>query len=95
MKLTKNAKKRIIGLLKRNGVVKAGLFGSYARGDATKKSDINILIKLKGDKSLLDIVGLKQELERNIKKKVDIVTYKSINHLIKKDILKEELRLYD
>ncbi|NOR85949.1 hypothetical protein GQ473_07610 [archaeon] len=84
-------KKIIVPVLKRNGVVKAGIFGSYARGEAKKNSDIDILIKFKGRKSLLDLVGVKQELEEKTKRSVDVVTYKSINPLLKERILNEEV----
>ena len=86
-------KQKIIPILKSNDVVKAGLFGSYVRGEAKKNSDIDVLIKFKGRKSLLDLVGLKIELEEKLDKKVDVLTYKSIHPLIKKNILKEEIRV--
>ena len=86
-------KKQIVPILRKNDVVKAGIFGSYARGEATKKSDIDILIKFKGRKSLLDLSGLKIELEEKLNKKVDLVTYKYIDYRIKNQILEEEIRL--
>lgn len=82
----------IVPILKKNGVVKAGIFGSYARGEATKKSDVDILIKVKAKKfSLFDLAGLEIELEEKLGKKVDLLTYKSIHPLLKKRILKEEV----
>lgn len=86
-------KKIIIPILKRNDIVKAGIFGSYARREAKKKSDLDILIRFKGKKSLLDLVHVKHELEDHLKKTVDILTYKSINPLLKKNILKEEVKI--
>ncbi|MBI3032323.1 nucleotidyltransferase family protein [Candidatus Woesearchaeota archaeon] len=87
-------KKQVIPILKKNDVVKAGIFGSVARGEDKKKSDVDILIKFKGEnKSLIDLVRLKYELEEKLKRKVDILTYRSINHLIKDQILKEEVRI--
>jgi len=41
-------KSKVKRILKKNGVVKAGIFGSYARGEQTKESDIDILIEVKG-----------------------------------------------
>ncbi len=72
-----NIKRAIIPILKRNDVVKAGIFGSYARGEETMKSDIDILIKYRARsrKSLLDLVGLELELEEKVGKKVDLVEY--------------------
>src|SRR3989338_8922917 len=85
--------KIIVPILKRNGVVKAGIFGSYARGEAKKKSDVDILITFKGQKSLLDHVGLQLELKEKLKKNVDVLTYHSLNPLLKNRILKEEVRI--
>jgi len=39
-------KRKIIPILRKNDVVRAGIFGSYARGEAKKRSDIDILIKV-------------------------------------------------
>ncbi len=88
-----DTKEKIISILKSNDVIKAGLFGSFARGETKKNSDIDILVKFKGSKSLFDLVGLKIELEDKLRKKVDILTYNSIHPLIKKNILKEEIRI--
>ena len=85
--------KQIIPTLKRNDVIKAGLFGSFARGEAKKKSDVDILIKFKGRKSLIDLAGLEIELENKLGKKVDLLTYSSIHPLLKKRILGEEVRI--
>ena len=73
--------------------MKAGIFGSYARGEQKKKSDVDILIKFKGQKSLLDHVGLQLELRKKLKKNVDVLTYHSLNPLLKNRILKEEVRI--
>lgn len=86
-------KKRIIPLLKKSGVVRAGIFGSYARGETTKKSDVDVLIQFKGKKTLFDLARLELELEKNLKKKVDVLTYKSVCPLLKERILQEEVRI--
>ena len=82
-----------IPILKRNGVLKAGIFGSYARGEAKRRSDIDFLVQLKGHKSLLDEVKLERELKEHLGKKVDIVSYKSISPYLRERILKEEVRI--
>lgn len=88
-------KKIIVPILKKNDVVKAGIFGSYARGEQNRKSDIDILIKYgkKKRKSLLDLVGLKQELEEKLKKKVDLAEYSIVHRLLKDRIFKEEVKI--
>ena len=81
----------IVRFLKENGVVKAGIFGSFARGVSNKRSDIDILVKLKEGLSLLDLVGLERELQRRLKKKIDLLTYDSIHPALKKRILQEQI----
>jgi len=93
-KIINSIRSKVVPTLKKNGVIRAGIFGSYARGEYKKNSDIDILIKVRGnDFSLLDLVGLKMELEKNVGKKVDLLTYKSINPYIKKRIMDDEVRI--
>jgi len=98
LKLTKKGNidrltKKIIPILRQHGVVKAGVFGSIVRGEATKKSDIDILIQFKGRKSLLDLIGLELELEKSLRRDVDLLTYNSIHPLLRDRILNEEVRI--
>lgn len=86
-------KKKIVPLLKKNKVVRAGIFGSYARGEEKKNSDIDILIKPTKDMSLFDLVGIKLEIEDELGIKIDVVSYKAIHPRLKKQILKEEVRI--
>ena len=85
-----NIKKRLIKVLIEHEVKRAALFGSIVRGEATEDSDIDLLIEFKGRKSLLDLVGLKLELQELLRRKVDVVTYKSLHPLLKERILNEE-----
>ena len=90
----KKLKKIIVPILKRNQVIRAGIFGSFARGEETKKSDLDLLIRVKKRKfSLLDLVGLELELEEKLKRKVDLLTYGSLHPLLKDRILKEEIKI--
>lgn len=92
MKLSPSSKKIISQLLIDGGVKHAALFGSYARGDATEESDIDLLIEFKGKKkSLLDLVGLKLLLEEKLKHKVDLITYNSLHPLLRDHILSEQV----
>ena len=80
----------IVDVLRRSGVKKASLFGSFVRGKATEKSDIDLLVEFKGKKSLLDLVRLKMRLKEVLGRDVDVLTYNSINPLIKTRILDEQ-----
>ncbi|MBI5306010.1 nucleotidyltransferase family protein [Candidatus Wolfebacteria bacterium] len=88
-------KNKIVPILKRQGVLRAALFGSAARGEMKKKSDIDILVKLPKKMSLLDVVGLKLDLEEKLGKKVDLVEYAAIHPLLKDIILKEQKLIYE
>ncbi|MCZ7380536.1 MAG: nucleotidyltransferase family protein [Candidatus Methanoperedens sp.] len=86
----KEIKKKILPILRKNDVNRASLFGSVVRGEATEESDIDLLVEFKGKKSLLDLAGLKIELEELMGKKVDVITYNSLHPLLKERILREQ-----
>ena len=87
-----NIKKRSLPILQRHSVKHAAIFGSFARGEAKARSDIDFLIEYEGkDKSLFDLVDLKSELEDCLGRKVDIVTYGSIYWRIRERILSEQV----
>lgn len=89
-------KNKIKPVLKFHDVKKAAVFGSYARGDQTKKSDVDMLIEYKNDdKSLFDLIGLKMDLEKALNKKVDLGEYCAIRPRIKEKILKEQVFIYE
>lgn len=81
-------------ILKKNGVVEAGIFGSYARGEQKKSSDVDMLVKIRNKRlSLLGFSHLINELTEELGVKVDLVEYDALKPLLKKDILKEEIRI--
>lgn len=85
-------KPKIIKILKENKIKKAGIFGSYARGEAGKKSDIDILIE--PPKGLgFGFAGIQIKLENKLKRKVDLLSYKGISPYLKNRILGEEIRI--
>ena len=84
----------IIQILQSYQVKKAALFGSYARGDNNDKSDIDILIEPAKGTTLFDMAGMQIDLQNSLKKSVDLVTYGSINPMLKDNILKDEQVIY-
>ena len=87
-------KRKAVPILKRHAVKRASIFGSYARGTAKAKSDVDFLIEYKGkDKSLFDLVELKLELEETLDRKVDIITYNSIYPKLRDRILDEQIEI--
>jgi uncharacterized protein len=86
-------KKKITPLLKSEGVTKASIFGSYARGDQKKSSDIDILIEVKRGTGLYKFIGIKLGLEKKLGKKVDLLTYNSIHPMLRDEIIRDEKRI--
>ena len=77
----------IINYLKPFDPERIGIFGSYAREEHTRESDIDILVKFKKTLSLFDLVKIHRELSQILGKKVDLVTEPSLkNERIKKHI---------
>lgn len=86
-------KDKILPILKEYRVTKAGIFGSHARGEQKKKSDIDLLVEIKENISLTEIIHLRNLLQKNLKKKVDLVEYDTIRKELKESILNEEIQL--
>lgn len=83
-------KKIIVEILNRHAVRKAALFSSIVRDEQSPESDIDLLMEFTPGKSLLDLVGLKLELEDILNRKLDVVTYKSLHPLLKNRILAKQ-----
>ncbi len=81
-------------VLIRHHIKRAGIFGSVAKGYAAPDSDIDILVELGNQISLLEFVGIKYELEDLLGRKVDLVEYQAVKPRLKDKILAEEIRIY-
>lgn len=76
------------------GIVKAYVFGSFAREEDTDQSDVDFLIDFDKEFDLIEFFRLKSRLEEILTRKVDIVESKSINPVFKESILKDTILLY-
>lgn len=85
-------KNKIIKVLKKNNIKKAGIFGSYAEGKQKKKSDIDILIQPTKDMGF-KFAGIEIELSRKLNRKVDLISYNGLSPHLKNKILKQEIRI--
>jgi hypothetical protein len=80
----------ILSRLKKFDPKKVGIFGSFARGDNKKGSDIDILVEFKKIPSLLALIKLENDLSEILGTKVDLVTTGALkNKRIKKSIKKD------
>jgi predicted nucleotidyltransferase len=76
-------------MAKQYGVSNVRIFGSFARGEQRKNSDIDLHIDMPKRMSLLDLCGLKIDLEDALHRKVDVVPDDSIKPLLRDRILAE------
>jgi hypothetical protein len=86
-------KSKIVPILKRHGIKKAAIFGSFVKGKVKSSSDVDVLVEIKNDMSLLDFVGMKLELEEAINRKVDLVEYETIKPLLREKILSKQVAI--
>lgn len=86
-------KEKALPVLRRHRATRAGLFGSLARGELRRRSDIDNLVELGRDLTLLAAIGVQQELEDALGRSVDVVEYKAIKAPTRERILAEEVRI--
>jgi len=85
-------KPKIIKILKKNNIKKAGIFGSYVTGEQKENSDIDILVE--PPKGIgFGFVGIQFELENKLKIKVDLVSYNGLSPHLRSRILNQEVRI--
>ncbi|PIY69099.1 hypothetical protein COY90_02425 [Candidatus Roizmanbacteria bacterium CG_4_10_14_0_8_um_filter_39_9] len=84
-----------VSVFQKYHIKKASLFGSYARGEATVDSDVDVLIDPPERMTLFDLAGMKLDLEKILCKSVDVVTYNGLSPLLKKYILADQKVLYE
>ena len=78
-------------------VEKAWIFGSYARGEETRKSDIDVMVRFDKNAriSLLDYVGIKLDLEEKMHKKVDLVEEGQLRRWAQESAEKDKILVYE
>jgi hypothetical protein len=70
-------------------IIRIGVFGSAARDSMNEQSDIDVVVEL-GKQDLFNIIGIKQDLEEQFSKPVDVISYREkMNQFLKKRIDKE------
>lgn len=87
--LIQENREEIIKIAAKYGANNIRIFGSVARGEATDKSDIDFLMDIEPGRSLLNRIGLIQELEDLLKCKVDVAKPQILHEVIREQILKE------
>jgi uncharacterized protein len=79
----------ILETARRHGARNVRIFGSVARGDDDEKSDLDFLVEMEPDRSLLDHAALLLDLEKLLGCKVDVLSEKGIRTRIRERVLRE------
>jgi predicted nucleotidyltransferase len=80
---------QILKLAASRGMSNMRIFGSFARGTATEKSDVDLLVNAEPGRSMLDVIGLWLDLEELLGCKVDLITEGGIHPRLRETILSE------
>ena len=85
----------LIEICRQNDVSMVGVFGSMARGEASARSDIDLLVRFSRDKSLLALVALERQLTAAMGRKVDVLTEAALSPYLRDRILRDLKVIYE
>jgi len=87
--LVASKREEILRVAQRYGARNVRLFGSAARGEEHENSDIDLLVDLDADRTLLDHVALAQDLEDVLGRRVDVVPERALHWYVRDRVLAE------
>lgn len=88
-------KQKITPILEEYGITYAGIFGSFARGQSTEKSDVDLIVRLGRPMGMFSYMKFINGLEEKLNKKVDVVTEQSLNKHVKPYITPDLKVIYE
>jgi len=91
--ILKEKREEILRIARKHGVGRISIFGSFARGEATEDSDIDLLIDVEGPTPPWFPGGLVADLEELLGRRVDVVEADAIREGMRTRILKEAVLL--
>jgi predicted nucleotidyltransferase len=93
MRLGKVQREEIARIAARHGARNVRLFGSHAHGEPTPSSDVDLLVELGPESTLLDLIAIKQDVEDLLGCPVDVVTEAAVSPYIRDEVLKTAVPL--
>jgi len=91
--LVKDRREDILRIAAQYGAQSVRIFGSVARGEARSDSDLDLLVEMAPDRSLLDIIAIQQDLEDMLGCKVQVLTEAAVSPYFRETVLKEAVYL--
>jgi predicted nucleotidyltransferase len=86
---------KLIEICHSNDVAMLGVFGSVARGEATERSDVDLLVRFSKPKSLLSLVALERLFATALARKVDLLTEAAISPYLRERIMRDLQVIYE
>jgi len=86
-------RQRILELAAQHGVRNVRVFGSAARGEDGPDSDLDLLVEVERGRSLLDLIGLEQDVSALLGRSIDVVSERGLSPYLRQRILAEAVAL--
>jgi predicted nucleotidyltransferase len=91
--LLHDKRKEVLRIAARHGAHHVRVIGSVARGEARPESDVDFLVDLDSDRSLMDHAALMIELEAFLGRKVDVATERGMRPRIRERVMRDAIPL--
>ena len=91
--LLRDKREKVLQIAAKHGAYRVRVIGSVARGEATPDSDVDLLVDLQPDRSLLDHAALTIELETLLGRKVDVATERGMRPRIRERVMRDAVPL--
>jgi len=91
--LRRSKRDQILEIARSYGASNLRVFGSVARGDACETSDVDLLVDLEPDRTLMDLGGLLMDLQEALQMRVDVATERMLRPRVRERVLREALPL--
>lgn len=91
--LLADKREAILAIASQHGAYNIRVFGSVARGEADEESDVDFLVEMGANRSAWFPIGLIQDLEALLERKVDVATEKGLKDRIRERVLREAVFL--
>ena len=85
----------LIELCRQNDVARLSVFGSFARGEATERSDVDLLVEFRKRNSLLALIALERKMSAALGRRVDLLTREAISPYLRDSIERDLRVLYE
>ncbi len=94
MFLSESDKAKIVEICQRNNISYCAVFGSFARGEATETSDIDLLVRLSKPMGWA-FFGIAEDLQDSLGKKVDLATENMLGKYIRESVMRDLQVIYE